>query len=167
MLTRRKILQGIAYILSAKVISQVGVFNSFGGTLSDNPMPISEIAELLKAVKDRISRPEDWCKFLYKDGTKRCLTSAWIEELNLRYGRQIKLEEGVVFRPNFDQNEEPSCHYLILARKELFPNFVWRDLEPWNDDPETTHDDVLRLLDRAIECASNVEVEKEALKQIG
>jgi hypothetical protein len=169
MFTRRAFLQGITFVLPSIAVGKAGWLELTGDAAPIKlPVPdhLPEIAKLLIGVRNRISHPENWCQLAYVDGVKRCLTGALIEELNLREERQIPLEEGNAFRPDFDQNDDRSCFYIILAKKELFPDFGWRDLARWNDDPDTSHDDILRVLDRAIECATSVDVTAEVLEQI-
>ena len=169
MFTRRRFLHGITFALQSAAIGNAGWIGLIGNEKSvELPVPdhLPKEAKVLIGLRNRISSPEKWCQLFYMDGPKRCLIGALIDELNLREERQILLEEGNSFRPDFDQNDDQSCFYIILAKKELFPNFSWPDLARWNDDPDTSHGDVLQVLDRAIECATSVEVTTEVLEQI-
>jgi hypothetical protein len=129
MFTRRNFLQGITYTLSSIAVSK---FGWLGFTSDANPIEppvpdkLPEVTKLLIGVRTRISSPENWCQRFYMDGAKRCLIGALIEELNLREDRQMPLEEGVLFQPDFNENDEIACHYIRLARIELFPDFVWK-----------------------------------------
>jgi hypothetical protein len=169
MFTRRRFLHGITFALQSVAIGNAGWIGLIGNAKSiELPVPdhLPKDAKVLIRLRHRISSPEKWCQSVYMDGPKRCLIGALIEELNVLEETKLLLEERGSYQPDFNQNDHQSCFYLLLAKRELFPDFHWRDLERWNDDPDTSHDDVLRVLDRAIECATSVKVMKEALERI-
>ena len=165
MLSRRAILKGILHLMPSIAVSNIGWLGVVGNTSpSELPVatPIPAEAQILMGIRKRLDSPNNWNKLVYMQGAKRCLVGSLIEELNLQQDAEIVLEEGQVFAPKFDDYSSIPGHYLYLAHKELFPDFVWRDLTRWNDDPETSHADVLRVVDRAIECACSLEAYEEA-----
>jgi hypothetical protein len=169
MFTRRRFLHGITFALPSAAIGNAGWIGLIGNEKSvELPVPdhLPKEAKVLIGLRNRISSPEKWCKSVYMDGPKRCLIGALIEELNVLEETKLLLEDGGSFQADFNQNDHQSCLYILLAKRELFPNFHWRALERWNDDPDTSHDDVLWVLDRAIKCATSVKVMKEALERI-
>jgi len=169
MFTRRTFLSGIKYVLPAVAVSEIRWLGAMVGETSKSPAiteVIPDYAQVLIGIRSRLTDPNNWCQLVYKQGQKRCLLAAMIEELNLREETMIEIEDGQSSPPpDFDSYHTTSGHFLYLAKRELFPDFVWLGLDRWNDDPDTTHDDVLRVVDRAIECAIDREVHEVALER--
>lgn len=85
--------------------------------------------EILRAAREHLSNPENWCKGL-GDGSPspRC-----VEVALMHAGDHRHVASGA----------------LSLVRPSSYQSNV-----EWNDDPETTHADVLAALDAAIEAQS-------------
>lgn len=112
----------------------------------DNPhrVPFSDV-ELLMDARDRIGIKSDWVQGRYQDGNRHCVVAA----LSIVCGS-----------PSFNianQTERRLARQLVVHLSSRLPFwtrlrfFTARQRLMWfNDDPRTTHSDVMGLFDRAI-----------------
>jgi hypothetical protein len=112
----------------------------------DNPheAPVGDL-EILFDARARISRTELWVKGRFRDGDRHCLVAAL---------------SRACFSRGFKFSKKTERRLCLLIARQLKPVSPWwmrirlftaRDrLVLFNDDPLTTHGDVLALLDRTI-----------------
>jgi hypothetical protein len=102
--------------------------------------------EVLVRARERLSRPENWIKGGYaKDlgGNSVCSDS---------YSAVCWCIFGAIGEDTFEGNEEVIHHTL----KTLTPAYSVLD---FNDDPNTTYEDVIRVLDKAIAITAETETQ--------
>jgi hypothetical protein len=119
----------------------------------DNPhqSPFDDI-EILTDARDRIASQITWVKGRYRDGDRHCLVDA----LSLASGSRC-----------LNQPNRTERRLAKLLAKQLWPGCrtwrrvalmpVRRRLTSFNDDPRTSHDDVMGLFDRTI-CSLTTKV---------
>jgi hypothetical protein len=100
--------------------------------------------ELLEAAKAKIDTPENWCKGDYAKTKK----GNPIHSLAEQACQWCSLGALVAVTSSSSQTVSLRCKAIDL----LF-DVVGRDVVAFNDDPKTTHADVLAAFDRAIELA--------------
>ena len=106
----------------------------------DVPIPEKPVAAALREVRNLIATPEQWMrndysdKFRFEESSRFCIAGAldYIADPDSHLTRKLN-------------------HFCYEALRAETPG--GRPIK-FNDDPKTTHQDVLALLDRAIEAAS-------------
>lgn len=101
---------------------------------------LTELQEALQRVKARISTPQKWVKGRFTRKRKCCLVGAIWKEA-----------------PDHDYLIEPLIQrirkVLVMGGKvgRHESNLGWYDLSHWNDLPTTKHEEVIRVIDAALE----------------
>lgn len=99
-------------------------------------------ADTLRAARALIDTPEKWCKGAARIGCRRCIVGALLDVAG--YPRT----EMRIYGP-----ARNVLHDLVRAQGHEV-------IDWWNDDPATTHADVLALFDRAIARAEATPTEE-------
>ncbi len=125
----------------------------------DNPhqMPYGDV-ELLQEARRRISTKRNWVQGRYKDGDRHCLVAALsVAAGSPSFNTPNRLERQLARR----LAAHLPLQLTLWARMKFFTarqRLMW-----FNDDPRTTHDDVMLLFERTIDhLASKVPVSVSA-----
>jgi hypothetical protein len=105
--------------------------------------------EVLVRARERLSRPENWIKGDYaKDlgGNSVCSDS---------YSAVCWCILGAIGDDTLEGNEEV-IHHTLKTLQALTPAYSVPD---FNDDPNTTYEDVIRVLDKAIAITAETETQ--------
>ena len=106
--------------------------------------PFGDI-ELLINARSRISNRKLWARNRFQDGDRHCLIAA----LSLACGsRSFRMPNRTERRLARVIAKQIPPHALLIIRYRLVP--ARQRLMSLNDDPRTTHEDVMALFDRTI-----------------
>lgn len=108
------------------------------------PAPIGDL-EILLETRDRIENEEQWLQQHFEDGDRHCLVAA----LSLACGS-----------PSFYAPNRLERRLARMLARQLPPEAPWwarlrlvsarRQLMSFNDDRQTSHEDVIALVDRTV-----------------
>lgn len=103
---------------------------------------MASVKENLIAAKALIDTPEKWGKDAYEPSAGcYCMAGA------------IFAAKGEGFNP-WKENNSPEANAIENALNEINDGLSpWRSYVDYNDDQETTHEDIMHLFDLAIEAA--------------
>ncbi len=110
-----------------------------------DPQPVI----FLIAMKELLSYPDRWTQGTTRSGDAFCVAGAtW--EVGVKMSGYETLDDNGNISPDTDRSYLPeTCWFVREAVRAHDPSYatVWE----WNDAPERTHDDVMAVLDTAID----------------
>jgi len=119
--------------------------------LPNNP----ETLALLIAGQQLLKDPSGWCKGSMKQGQRYCINGALFEvgTTNYQMPDDYVSDDPLYYRGDLDRGQIPEPFWFL--RQALKQGSDFSNIGLFNDDPQTTHDQVLELLDRAIEIVES------------
>lgn len=100
----------------------------------------SQLADDLRAARELIDTPEKWCKGKYGDAKSMCALGACRAAF---YGVPDHGQGRELRRGEYAADFNPLAEALYKANNR-------GGVDLFNDDPDTTHADIMALFDRAI-----------------
>ena len=115
--------------------------------LPNNP----ETLALLIAGQQLLKNPSRWCKGSMKQGQRYCINGALFEvgTPNYQMPDDYVSDDPLYYRGDLNRGQIPEPFWFL--RQALKQGSDFSNIGRFNDDPETTHDQVLMLLESAIE----------------
>ena len=115
--------------------------------LPNNPKTLA----LLIAGQQLLEDPRGWCKGSMQQGQRYCINGALFEvgTPNYKMPDDYVSDDPLYYRGDLNRGQIPEPFWFL--RQALKERSEFSNIGLFNDDPETTHDQVLELLKRAIE----------------
>ena len=115
--------------------------------LPNNPETLALLIAGQKLLKD----PSRWCKGSMKQGQRYCINGALFEvgTPNYQMPDDYVSDDPLYYRGDLNRGQIPEPFWFL--RQALKKRSEFSNIGLFNDDPETTHDQVLELLKSAIE----------------
>ena len=115
--------------------------------LPNNPETLALLIAGQKLLKD----PSRWCKGSMKQGQRYCINGALFEvgTPNYKMPADYVSDDPLYYRGDLNRGQIPEPFWFL--RQALKERSEFSNIGLFNDDPETTHDQVLELLKSAIE----------------
>jgi hypothetical protein len=115
--------------------------------LPNNPETLALLIAGQKLLKD----PSRWCKGSMKQGQRYCINGALFEvgTPNFQMPDDYVSDDPLYYRGDLNRGQIPEPFWFL--RQALKERSEFSNIGLFNDDPETTHDQVLELLKSAIE----------------
>ena len=119
--------------------------------LRNNP----ETLALLIAGQQLLNDPNRWCKGSMKQGQSYCINGALFEvgTPNYKMPDDYVSDDPLYYRGDLNRGQIPEPFWFL--RQALKQGSDFSNIGRFNDDPETTHDQVLKLLESAIELVES------------
>ena len=110
-----------------------------------------ETLALLIAGQQLLKDPSGWCKGSMKQGESYCINGALFEvgTPNYKMPDDFVSDYPLYYRGDLNRGQIPEPFWFL--RQALKQGSDFSNIGRFNDDPETTHDQVLMLLESAIE----------------
>ena len=114
-----------------------------------------ETLALLIAGRQLLKDPNGWCKSSMKQGQKFCINGALFEvgTPNYKMPHDYVSDDPLYYRGDLKRGQIPEPFWFL--RQALKERSEFSNIGLFNDDPETTHDQVLELLKSAIELVES------------
>jgi hypothetical protein len=115
--------------------------------LPNNPETLALLIAGQKLLKD----PSGWCKGSMKQGQSYCINGALFEvgTPNYQMPDDYVSDDSLYYRGDLNRGQVPEPFWFL--RQALKKRSEFSNIGLFNDDPETTHHQVLELLKSAIE----------------
>jgi len=115
--------------------------------LPNNPKTLA----LLIAGQQLLEDPRGWCKGSMQQGQRYCINGALFEvgTPNYKMPADYVSDDPLYYRGDLNRGQIPEPFWFL--RQALKERSEFSNIGLFNDDPETTHDQVLELLKSAIE----------------
>jgi len=115
--------------------------------LPNNP----ETLALLIAGQQLLKDPRGWCKGSMQQGQRYCINGALFEvgTPNYKMPADYVSDDPLYYRGDLNRGQIPEPFWFL--RQALKERSEFSNIGLFNDDPETTHEQVLELLKSAIE----------------
>ena len=115
--------------------------------LPNNPKTLA----LLIAGRQLLEDPRGWCKGSMQQGQRYCINGALFEvgTPNYKMPADYVSDDPLYYRGDLNRGQIPEPFWFL--RQALKERSEFSNIGLFNDDPETTHDQVLELLKSAIE----------------
>ena len=119
--------------------------------LPNNP----ETLALLVAGQQLLKDPSGWCKGSMKQGQSYCINGALFEvgTPNYKMPDDYVSNDPLYYRGDLNRGQIPEPFWFL--RQALKDRSEFSNIGLFNDDPETTHHQVLKLLKSAIELVES------------
>lgn len=111
----------------------------------------SETLALLIAGQQLLKDPSGWCKGSMKQGQSYCINGALFEvgTPNYKMPHDYVSDDPLYYRGDLNRGQIPEPFWFLRQALKQVSDFT--NIGLYNDDPETTHEQVLELLKSAIE----------------
>jgi len=119
--------------------------------LPNNPETLALLIAGQKLLKD----PSRWCKGSMKQGQSYCINGALFKvgTPNYKMPADYVSDDPLYYRGDLNRGQIPEPFWFL--RQALKERSEFSNIGLFNDDPETTHDQVLELLKSAIELVES------------
>ena len=119
--------------------------------LRNNP----ETLALLIAGQQLLKDPSGWCKGSMKQGQSFCINGALLEvgTPNYKMPDDFVSDYPLYYRGDLNRGQIPEPFWFL--RQALKERSAFTNIGLFNDDPDTTHEQVLELLKSAIELVES------------
>ena len=119
--------------------------------LPNNP----ETLALLIAGQQLLKDPSGWCKGSMKQGQRYCINGALFEvgTPNYKMPADYVSDDPLYYRGDLNRGQIPEPFWFL--RQALQERSAFTNIGTFNDDPDTTHEQVLELLKSAIELVES------------
>ena len=119
--------------------------------LPNNPKTLA----LLIAGQQLLEDPRGWCKESMQQGQRYCINGALFEvgTPNYKMPADYVSDDPLYYRGDLNRGQIPEPFWFL--RQALKERSEFSNIGLFNDDPETTHEQVLELLKSAIELVES------------